>query len=248
MSFDADRVRRALPGREIHWHESIATTMKEASRLAALGSPSGTVVAADEQTAGLGRLGRRWHSEKGSGLYFSVILRPSFPVESFPAFTLAAGLAVRDAIAQTAGVLCDLRWPNDLLIGEGKCAGILIQAEAAAIIAGVGINVNHTVFPAELGGIATSLRAATGRAVEREELLTAALGALDRWMAAIAARGIEPVIEAFAAASSYVLGRQVRVEAGAEGVTAGLDPQGFLLLRRDDGELVRILAGGVRTI
>lgn len=248
MSFDLERVRAALPGRDVHWHDSIPTTMKEASRLAAGRCASGTTVGADEQTAGLGRLGRRWHSEKGSGLYFSVVLRPAFAIESFPALTLAVGLAVRRAIEETTQLTCDLRWPNDLLLGERKCAGILIQAEGDAIIAGVGINVNHADFPEELAAIATSLRAAAGRTFEREMLLVAALRAIDDWCGTIASRGIQPVLDAFAAASSYVNGRRVRAEAGSEGVTAGLDPQGFLLLRQNNGEVIKILAGGVRTI
>lgn len=248
MSFDLERVRAALPGRDVYWHDSIPTTMKEASRLAAARCGAGTAVVADEQTAGLGRLGRRWHSEKGSGLYFSVVLRPRFTIESFPALTLAVGLAVRRAIEEETQLTCDLRWPNDLLLGERKCAGILIQAEGDAIIAGVGINVNHVELPAELAAIATSLRAEAGRTFERETLLAAALRAIDGWCAAIATEGIQPVLDAFAGASSFVTGRRVRAEAGSEGVTAGLDRQGFLLLRQNNGEVIKILAGGVRTV
>jgi BirA family transcriptional regulator, biotin operon repressor / biotin---[acetyl-CoA-carboxylase] ligase len=246
---DCDLLRAEMPDRHIEWHAVIASTMTEASRLAAAGAPSGTVVGAEEQTAGQGRHGRTWHSEPGSGLYFSVILRHQFTPATLPVVTLALGLAVSDAILHATDLACDLRWPNDVLIQSMKCAGILTQLEGSAIIAGIGINVNHSQFPVELGGIATSLRLASGRVHSREELLLGLLPIIDRYCGLLERDGREPILEMFSRASSYVTGRRVHVDqAGSTllGTTAGLNESGFLILRGDDGRDNLIVAGGVR--
>jgi BirA family biotin operon repressor/biotin-[acetyl-CoA-carboxylase] ligase len=235
--------------RRIEWHKTIGSTMTEASRLAAEGAPSGTVVGADEQTAGRGRHGRSWHSEPGSGLYVSVILRHNFTPLTLPLVTLALGLAVRDAILTANGTLCDLRWPNDVLIGSRKCAGILAQLEGSAIIAGIGMNVNHSEFPVELGETATSLRLATGRPHSREELLIALLPAIDRYCELLETEGRGPILDLFSQASSYVTGRRVCVDqegSTLRGTTTGLSETGFLIVRDDHGRDHRIVAGGVR--
>src|SRR5579871_4674530 len=143
-----ERVQAELADHKIYWHPSIGSTMTEASRLAAAGCESGTVVGAEEQTAGQGRYGRVWHSEPGAGLYVSIILRNPFSQDSMPVVTLALGLAVSEAIQKACDVPCDLRWPNDVLVQSKKCAGILTQLEGQAIVAGIGINVNHPKFPA----------------------------------------------------------------------------------------------------
>ena len=223
--------------------------MTEASRLASLGAASGTVVGADEQTAGYGRHGRSWHSEPGSGLYVSIILRRRFTPTAFPVVTLALGLAVREAILKTTDLACDLRWPNDVLVESKKCAGILTMLESSAIIAGIGINVNHSSFPEGLRSIATSLRIASGRAHSRERLLLSLLASVDTYCDLLEAKGRGPVIETFARASSYVSGRRVCVDQDGSllrGTTAGLNDSGFLILRGDDGAKNVILAGGVR--
>ena len=153
----------------IVWLRSTSSTMKDASALAAKGEPHGTVVVAEEQTAGMGRHGHRWHSEFGGGLYMSIILRLS---EAKPILTMALGLAVQRAINDFTGLSTDLRWPNDLLLNERKLAGILVQsAEGGALIAGIGVNVNQVGFPDELRGIATSLRIETGVEHVKEDLL-----------------------------------------------------------------------------
>jgi BirA family transcriptional regulator, biotin operon repressor / biotin---[acetyl-CoA-carboxylase] ligase len=246
---DCDLLRHELPDRRIEWHASLGSTMIEASRLAAAGAPSGTVVGAEEQTAGQGRHGRLWHSEPGSGLYVSIILRRQFTPLTLPVVTLALGLAVREAILKATDLVCDLRWPNDVLIQSKKCAGILTVLDSSAIIAGIGINVNHSSFPDKLGGIATSLRMAGGRVHSRERLLLELLPSLDSHCGLLETEGRSAVIEAFARASSYVSGRRVCVDLdGSElqGTTAGLNDSGFLILRADDGRDSVIVAGGVR--
>ncbi len=233
----------------IHRFDTIDSTMYEAARLAAAGCPHLTAVVAEEQTAGHGRYGRPWHSARGEGLYVSIILRLDVAPAHLPVVTLALGVAAAGAIAQAAGVHCDLRWPNDLLIEDKKCGGILTELHGGAVVAGIGINCNHTGFPEELRGIATSLRIAGGKPVDREALLNELLKQVGFAASLLQEQGPEPVLRLFENASSYVRGRRVVVElpeGEVEGVTEGLDPSGFLLLRRDNGERLTILAGGVR--
>lgn len=246
---DCDFLRSQMPDRRIEWHACLDSTMTEASRLTAAGAPSGTVVGAEEQTAGQGRLGRSWHSEPGSGLYASIILRRPFAPRVLPVVTLALGLAVREAILKATDLVCDLRWPNDVLIQSKKCAGILTILESSAIIAGIGINVNHSSFPDELAGIATSLRLASARVYSREKLLAELLTSVDAYCDLLESQGREAVIEAFARASSFVSGRRVYVDQDGSllrGTTAGLNDSGFLILQADDGSHDVIVAGGVR--
>jgi BirA family biotin operon repressor/biotin-[acetyl-CoA-carboxylase] ligase len=236
-----------IEGRRVEWHATIDSTMIAASRLAAEGAPSGTVVGADEQTAGRGRQGHAWHSESKAGLYVSVILRYAFTPETVPLVTMAIGLATVDAILKSANIVADLRWPNDVLIGDRKCAGILTQLEGAAIISGIGINVNHTALPPDLAPIATSLRLASGRTQSREALLEALLPAIESYCELLATQGKHPILDAFTQASSYVQGRRVQVDE-LTGTTAGLNESGFLLLRDDRGKTHTIVAGGVRPV
>ncbi len=226
-----------ITGRRVEWYETLDSTMTVAGRLAREGCQHGTTVVADEQTAGIGRHGRAWHSERGTGLYVSIVLRLPQPV---PVMMLALGLAAREAIAKTSGLSPDLRWPNDVMLGGRKCAGMLAQIEGGALIAGIGINVAQTEFPEELE--ATSLLI-EGAVVTREDVLVALVEAVDEYCAK------EPVEirRLFEAASSYARGLRVRVEHnGVEGVTQGLDPAGFLIVKQDNGEHATILAGGVR--
>jgi BirA family transcriptional regulator, biotin operon repressor / biotin---[acetyl-CoA-carboxylase] ligase len=253
MLFKLASVRSQLPDRRVEWHEILGSTMTEAIQLAAAGAPSGTVVGAEEQTAGQGRHGRSWHSESGLGLYLSIILRRQYSPATLPVVTLALGLAVQEAILKYTDLACDLRWPNDVLVQSKKCAGILTQLESSthpsAIIAGIGINVNHSSFPAELSAIATSLRMASGSIHSRERLLVELLASVDTYCDLLETQGRGPIIEAFTRASSYVTGRRVCVDQDGSvlrGTTAGLNDSGFLLLRADNGTNSVIVAGGVR--
>jgi BirA family biotin operon repressor/biotin-[acetyl-CoA-carboxylase] ligase len=246
---DIERVQAELADHKIYWHPSIGSTMTEASRLAAAGCESGTVVGAEEQTAGQGRYGRVWHSEPGAGLYVSIVLRNAFSPDLLPVVTLALGLAVSEAIQKACDVACDLRWPNDVLVESKKCAGILTQLEGQAIIAGIGINVNHAAFPEELSAIATSLRIASGRVQSREKLLVELIGGVTNFCSLLEKEGREPILAMFSRASSFVYGRRVYVDQGngmLRGTTAGLNAAGFLMLHGDDGKQNVIIAGGVR--
>ncbi len=220
--------------------------MRDAARLAAKGCPHGTAVVADEQTAGIGRHGHSWHSEPRAGLYVSVVLRMP---ETSPILTLALGLATVDAIRSTSGVVCDLRWPNDVLVSDKKVAGILVQMADSAAIAGIGINVNHLAFPPELAALATSLRIQAGREFDREILLESLLAAIDDCCEILRSGGNASLLKMFSTASSYASGKRVKVDLGGrtiEGITVGLDDGGFLRVRLPDGTVETILAGGVR--
>lgn len=248
---DIAQIRRQLPGRRISFFESITSTMPEAAQLAAAGCPSGTAVVAEEQTAGQGRHGHSWHSEPGAGLYVSVVLRLPLPADSLPVVTLALGLAVAETITRVTELHPDLRWPNDIMLGEKKTAGILVQLADAVAIAGIGVNVNHPAFPPEISGEATSLRLATGRVHSREDLLIGMLPTIDSFCRMLVEGGRQGILDLFTQHSSYARGRRVTVTqpgGNVTGTTAGLDPAGFLKLRADDGSETLILAGGVRPL
>lgn len=249
MPLDIKRVRAARPQNSIHYLATVTSTMQAAALLASDGAPPGSVVVAEEQTAGQGRLGRSWISQHEVGLYCSVLLRLQLPPSEIPVATLLLGLATADAIQQTTNLSCDLRWPNDVLIRERKVAGILAQLAGEYVIAGIGINVNQTAMPDALRTPATSLRIETRDTWQsREDLLIGLLSSLDNLVALLQSNGPAAILAAFTAASSYVLNRRVTIEDSPHltGITAGLDEHGFLLLRSDSGVIERIAAGGVR--
>lgn len=234
--------------RQIEWHDTIDSTMRRAAELARAGCAAGTVVAARQQTAGQGRLGRRWDSRPG-GLYFTIILRPRLDPVQVPLATLALGVAVADALQIFCGIAADLRWPNDVLIGDRKLAGILAQYQDGALLAGIGVNVNQRAFPPELAGLATSLARETGAEHDPEFLLPALARSIESHLTILETSGSTAILRLFEAASSYVSGRRIVVELPeglAEGTTAGLTPEGFLIVRRDDGTQFTVTAGGVR--
>jgi len=235
--------------RRIERFECVDSTMTIAAKLAAEGCATGTIVVADQQTAGIGRHGRTWISEKGVGLYASIVLRLPVEARALPVVMLTLGLATQEAIAQLASLAPDLRWPNDVLLGGRKCAGILAQLEGDAIIAGIGINVAQTEFPPGLATSATSLLLAGAR-VNRDDLLLALADAVDRCCRILVEDGAHAILRMFESCSSYARGRRVRVEqtdGAIEGVTEGLDGSGFLLVRQDDGKRTTVLTGGVRS-
>ena len=248
MPLDAARIRALRPQNTVHYFSTIGSTMTEAARLAAEGSPHGTIIIAEEQTAGVGRLGRSWNSPSEVGLYCSILLRLSLPPASFPVASLMLGLAAAEAIEKATSLACDLRWPNDVLINERKVAGILTHLVDNCIVAGIGINVNQTSFPPDLRTPATSLRMASdGRQQSREDVAVALLESVDFFSSMLDSQGSVSILRAFTSASSYALNRRIVIEEnGTKGVTAGLDENGFLLVQSDAGRLERIATGGVR--
>lgn len=236
---------------------TIHSTNTHAMAEADAGAPEGMVYVADEQTAGRGRGAHGWESPPGSGLYVSVLLRPRLAPADALWLSLAAGLAVHDAVEQLTSLRADLRWPNDLLFGRRKFCGILseLNAEVTRIrhmVIGIGINVHQQQFPPGLRDVATSLFIETGRDWPRQELLLALLQSLDREVTALTANGNMPqatasILARVERSSSWVRGKRVYVEefGGCDGVTEGLDSRGFLQVRTADG-LRTVCSGGVR--
>jgi BirA family biotin operon repressor/biotin-[acetyl-CoA-carboxylase] ligase len=220
------------------------STNDEAARRAAEGAPHGTVVTAAAQRRGRGRMGRAWYSPPGLNLYLSVVLRPSVRAAELAPLTLAAGLAVAEA-AEAVGVAARLKWPNDVLVGGRKIAGILLESRvgpAPVVVAGIGVNLAQRRFPPELQAAATSVALETDRAVEREALLGALLEALDRWRRSLERGATTAVLDRWRALAD-TLGRTVTVE-DARGVAVDVDADGALLVA-DGDRRHRIVAGEI---
>ena len=222
--------------------------MIEGARLANSGAPHGSVILADEQTEGMGRLGRSWESKPDVGIYCSILLRLPLSPTNLPIASLVLGLATAEAIQNSTQLACDLRWPNDVLINERKVAGILTHLVDTCIVAGIGINVNHEVLPAGFRTPSTSLRIeSSGRVQSREDIIVNLLESLDVFCSMLTTEGASSILRVFSSASSYAINRRVIVEeSGARGITAGLDENGFLLVQSDSGPIERVATGGVR--
>jgi BirA family biotin operon repressor/biotin-[acetyl-CoA-carboxylase] ligase len=215
--------------------QEIDSTNSEALRLAAAGEPEGTVVVADAQNAGRGRLGRSWWSERGTALLASWLVRPSIPPDRIPLLSLVAGVACARAATVAAGVAVRLKWPNDLMIDGRKTGGILTESDGkGAVVVGVGVNVRQTEFPDEIRGTATSLVASGGRTPARAWLLAAILSAFGARMGALEA-----------ALAEYrelcdTIGRAVRVERTnadpLEGIAIDVADSGALVIRTPGGD------------
>jgi BirA family transcriptional regulator, biotin operon repressor / biotin---[acetyl-CoA-carboxylase] ligase len=240
-------------GRKIVHYFKTESTNDLALALSPREGPHGTVLLAEEQTAGRGRMGRKWHSEKSMGIYSSTLLRPPLAPAAAPILTLASALAVREAIRSSTGLVSDIRWPNDLILNGKKVSGILTEMNAEvdrlhSVVLGIGINVNHTSFQAELRDVATSLQIECGRPVSRLQVLVALLKELERHYHLLLDKGNAAIVERWAAASSFAEGKRIRVRKATEEVlatTAGLDVSGALRIRRDDGREELLIAGEI---
>jgi BirA family biotin operon repressor/biotin-[acetyl-CoA-carboxylase] ligase len=238
---------------KLHYAHTTASTNTDAMAAARSAAPHGSVYFADEQTAGRGRGDHSWHSAAAAGLYVSVLLRPRLPAVRIALLPLAAGLAAAAAIREVSGLAVDLRWPNDLLIGPRKTGGILVEAGNNSkglphAVLGIGINVHQSEFPRGLATPATSLDLASGRRINRQTLLVALLKSVEREARALshpAAAG--ELLERAERASTWIRGRKVQVHGpqACEGLTAGLDENGFLRVQTAHG-LVTVQTGGLR--
>jgi BirA family biotin operon repressor/biotin-[acetyl-CoA-carboxylase] ligase len=243
-----ERLTTRWLGRSLIYCTVTSSTQDVARREAEAGAPPGTVVVADEQTAGRGRLGRSWVSPPGQNLYLTVVLRPPRPPVA--QLAMAAPLAVARAVEETTPLRAGIKWPNDVWLGRRKVAGVLIETEIRGdevlySLVGIGVNVNMDIasFP-ELAEVATSLRHELGREVAREEVLAAILNHLE---ALLEGASPEEVWRRWRE-RLITLGQQVRVSRGQEvieGLAEDVDTQGHLLVRRPDGTLVAVEAGDV---
>ena len=244
---------RWLGRQQIYCHDVVESTNTEASSLAREGAPEGTIVLAEAQTRGRGRLERSWISPPGTGLYLSVILRPQSPPEWGPRLTLAAAVAAAAAIHET-GVSPELKWPNDIMIGHRKVGGILTEAcfdrkHTDFVIVGLGINVNTDPeeFPVSIRHLATSLSLHTAKAISRLALLQALLHQLEYWYGLFSNGSFGTILQAWREYET-VLGHTIEVclaDSRLLGVAEDLDSDGALLVRDKRGCLHRIIAGDV---
>ncbi len=240
-------------GRRIVHYFRTDSTNAVALKLAAEGAEHGTVVLAEEQTAGRGRLGRAWYSERFSGIYMSVILRPPLSPAAAPVLTLMAGLGAQKAVNDVTGLNADIRWPNDLLVKGRKVCGILTEMSAEldrlhAVVLGLGMNVNHSRMPVELENSASSLRMEAHHTVSRVQVFAALIREIERHYQLLLKKGNKAITERWEGASTFAHGKRVCVltSAGvAEATTCGLDPSGALRVQFDDGRKESLAAGEV---
>ena len=240
-------LRAPIVGRQLYLCGQVESTNATLSRLARSGAPEGTVVLAEAQTAGRGRLGQPWFSPPGVNLYASVLFRGPLALKEAPLFSFIGGLALADAVRE-AGASPAIKWPNDVLVDGRKVAGSLIECgarggEVEYLIVGVGANLNvdldeltEALGPAAAG--ATSLRAATGREVDRDAFTASYLNALDAWAQRYRAEGLRPVLEAWRELD-ILTGRRVEIRSGGPpfvGRVAGVDPDGRLVVKDALGE------------
>jgi BirA family biotin operon repressor/biotin-[acetyl-CoA-carboxylase] ligase len=234
----------------VRWYPEVSSTSDVAAMLADDGAAEGTIVAANAQTAGRGRHGRSWASPPDAGLYVSVVLRPAGHV--VPLLTIAAGVAVAEAVQAATGLSPSLKWPNDVYIGRGKVAGVLAEASTHGggggirhVVLGVGINVMPAAYPPEIAARTTNLETELGRGVDRGLLLAEILSALAGRYADLARGRPADVIEAWRRRATATLGRSVRWEergVPCEGVAETIDDTGALMIRTRSGR-VRVTSG-----
>jgi BirA family biotin operon repressor/biotin-[acetyl-CoA-carboxylase] ligase len=212
----------------------VDSTQTVAFTLAEGGATDGTVVVATSQRAGRGRRGRVWLDEPGASLLFSILVRPRLAPTQWPLLSLMAAVAVARALGRVAGLSARLKWPNDVLVGGRKVAGIILESRLTGqgvVIIGVGINLAQERFPPDLEGRATSVRQASGQLIEPERLLRAVLDEIDTWRTKLEGEGFRAIGDAWKALSS-TLGAWVRVDE-VSGRAIDLEEDGALVI--DDG-------------
>lgn len=233
----------SFPGfHEVRWFDSLDSTNRYLLDEARRGAPDGVVAVADHQTAGRGRRGREWVAPPGSSLLVSVLLRPSLAPERTQVVSMASGVAMVDAVERVAGFAPALKWPNDLVVGDRKLAGILAEAEGGAVVVGVGVNVNWHEFPSEIAETATACNLEAGHAVDRRALLAGFLRELDLRYANL--EGVAAEYER----RLVTLGRRVRVErpdGDIVGRAVAVARSGELLVDDGTGEPVAVHVGDV---
>ena len=241
-------------GTTIHHFLETGSTNDAARQLAEQGAPEGTLVLAEKQTQGRGRLGRSWLSESSAGIYASILLRPVLKPHDAAVLTLVAAVAASEAIEQACGLKTDIKWPNDLLLSGRKCCGILSEMqvekdEIRYVIVGIGINVNHSVFPEELGQRATSLCIEGKQTYSRVAVLCEFLRRFELLYDDLHRGNRSAILRRWVDRSSFAFGKQVMVDLGSgkkvEGQTAGLSELGNLKVKLADGRMEEVMSGDI---
>jgi BirA family transcriptional regulator, biotin operon repressor / biotin---[acetyl-CoA-carboxylase] ligase len=234
---------------------TIGSTNTEALERARQGAAEGLCIIARRQTAGRGRYGRTWASEKDAGLYFSIVLRPKLPTQFLPLITLMSGVAVHDTL-QEFGLRPDIKWVNDIHVDEKKISGILAEtaetADGIAVIVGIGINLTSGNFPSEIAATATSIEEATRTKISPEEVTETLIKFLSYFYQVLTGPGgTTAIVDEWRKRSTYFSGKLVRVSTGGEtisGITDGLEQNGALRIKSSDGRIAIIQAGDVERL
>jgi BirA family biotin operon repressor/biotin-[acetyl-CoA-carboxylase] ligase len=247
-------LKTELMGRRIYSYRSVRSTNQVAMEMAHSGASEGTLVLAEEQLAGRGRLGRVWHSPPGLGLWLSLVLRPDVPADRVFQLAICGALTVAETVLDHFPLPVKVKWPNDVLIRGAKLAGVLVETQlngsnVRSVVLGIGLNVNHHAkdFPQFLRHRATSLRRELGRPVSRVELLADLLSCFERLYLQFQAHGLEPFVDRWRQLSA-VLGQVVSIQIGQRyfrGLAVDIDDQGALILEGESGDRQRFLAGDV---
>ncbi len=247
-------LKTTVMGHRVFSYQRVGSTNDVALQIARNGAAQGTLVVAEEQTAGRGRMGRSWNSPRGVGLLFSLVLRPRMAPSRVFQLAICGALAVAEVVCQRTHLPVKVKWPNDVLIRGKKLAGVLTETQVDLagvrfVVLGVGININQapTDFPEDLQGRATSVRAELGRSVSRRHLLQNLLLKFEQIYGQLQDQGLAPFLDRWRQLS-WVLGRKVTVQVGGKefsGLAVDIDEMGALLLEEASGKRRRLLAGDV---
>ncbi len=261
MKLNQEKLKQSLDGKfighQLHYYDEIGSTNDEAFRLGLAGVPEGTVLIANSQSAGKGRMQRVWHSPAGSNIYTSIILRPEITPARTPQISILAGVAIAEVLESYCPDRIKLKWPNDVLIDGKKVCGILSQVKTVAsavdfIVLGIGINVNisYNEFLKEICNLATSLAIETGREISRQELIIRLYENLAKWYKQLLQNGFNPIKERWLSLSPMI-GEMVQVkfqEEAVSGKAIGLDDDGSLILLTADNKEIKVSAGDTTII
>ncbi|KAB2338300.1 biotin--[acetyl-CoA-carboxylase] ligase [Cytobacillus depressus] len=254
----ADEIRLGLStkflGTQIHYEESVGSTQKIAHHLANEDAPEGTVIIAEEQLSGRGRMDRKWHSPKYTGVWMSVILRPNIPPPKAPQLTLITAVAVVQAIEELTGLSPQIKWPNDILINGKKVTGILTELQADAdriisIIIGIGINVNQQIedYPDEIKNIATSLSIESGKKLQRAELVKLLLHKFENLYLLYLEKGFYP-IKLLWESCAISIGKTITartITGSIHGKALGITEDGVLMIEDEAGKVHHVYSADI---
>lgn len=237
-------------GRKVYYFEVVSSTMDAAMELGIKAAPEGTIIIAEGQTKGRGRLGRHWSSPKYKGIYLSLLLRPKILPQQAPLLTLMSAVSVCEAIKETVGLEAQIKWPNDIMIQQKKLGGILTELSAEMdnvrfIVLGIGINVNNNRKSLVVG--ATSLKEQKKENISRRDLLQEILCKIEINYLCFQEKGPRAIIEKWHG-FNFTLGRRIRVSCQKErieGLALDIDSDGGLLVRKDSGLIQKVTAGDV---
>lgn len=241
-------------GRNVYYEESVDSTQRVAHEKANENAPNGTIIVADEQVAGRGRLNRNWYSPKSTGIWMSIILRPEIPLQKAPQLTLLAAVAVAQGIQEATGLIPDIKWPNDILIKGKKVVGILTELQAESdrihsVIIGIGINVNQqkSDFPEEIAGIATSLAREKEEKLNRAEIIQHILLKMEKLYKEYLQNGFQ-IVKVLWESYAVSIGQKIiarTIHHKIEGQALGITDEGVLLLKDDDGVIHHIYSADI---